>query len=92
VQDADPAAALRRFVGNASWARWEAPLDAEVVGDAATKAAMQKAWANRRNWPDGMRRYVASLYEAEPDAWERVASFLDATRTAARRLDRPAPP
>ncbi len=125
-RDGEPASALRRFVGNASRARWEAKrktmastaprapdrvstsrlalfreieaaldrdpsgadgrplaarwdalLDAEAGGDAGTKAAIQKAWSNRRNWPDGMRRYVASLYDTEPDAWERVAMFLD---------------
>src|SRR5712692_4126430 len=125
THDDEPAAALRRFVGESSWARWEAKrakaastaprapdrisvsrlalfreiataldrdpsgeaarplvarwdalLDAETGGDAETKAAMRKAWADRRNWPDGMRRYVASLYDAEPDAWERVAAFV----------------
>jgi hypothetical protein len=24
-----------------------------------------------------MRRYVASLYDAEPAAWERVADFIE---------------
>jgi DNA-binding transcriptional MerR regulator len=134
-RDGDPASALRRFVANASWtkweakrktmastvprapdrasasrlalfreidaaldrdpsgqaarplaARWDALLETEACGDRATKAALQNAWANRRIWPDGVRRYVASLYDAQPDAWERVAAFLDAaaTRTAAR--------
>src|SRR5258706_125152 len=83
--------------------RWDALLDAEACGDAATKAALQKAWANRRIWPDGVRRYVASLYDVEPDEWERVAAFLDvslkadaapaaSTRIAVRSTDRPAPP
>ena len=125
TRDDEPATALRRFVGDASWARWEAKrekaaptaprapdrvsasrltlfqeistaldrdpsgesarplvarwdalLDAETGGDVATSAAMRNAWANRGNWPDGMRRYVASLYEAEADEWERVAAFV----------------
>ena len=29
-------------------------------------------------WPDGVKRYVASMYEMEPDVWERVAEFIDA--------------
>jgi DNA-binding transcriptional MerR regulator len=58
-------------------ARWEAMLDREVGGDVDTLAAMRKAWANWRNWPDGMRRYVASLFDAEPSALERVAAFID---------------
>jgi len=53
-------------------------IDGDAGGDAGTRAAVMQAWANRSHWPEGMRRYVASLYEMEPDAWERVAAFLEA--------------
>jgi DNA-binding transcriptional MerR regulator len=33
---------------------------------------------SRARWPAGMRRYVASLYDASPDTFERVAAFVEA--------------
>jgi len=35
------------------------------------------AWRSRAAWPAGLRRYIASCYEMEPDAWERVVGFID---------------
>ena len=35
------------------------------------------AWSRRAAWPGGLRRYVASCYEMEPDVWERVVAFID---------------
>ena len=35
------------------------------------------AWSRRAAWPAGLRRYVASCYEMEPDDWERVVGFID---------------
>src|SRR5262245_15723902 len=128
---ADPAAALRRFVMNASWERWEqkrreagqgvsrppdrvsasrrelfhdvaaalgggaisadaarslrarwnALVDAETEGNADMRRALERAWKVRPHWPDGVRRYVASMYEMEPEAWEQVADFLDGSRS-----------
>jgi DNA-binding transcriptional MerR regulator len=74
--DRDPAGAAARPL----LARWDAMLDQETGGDVDTKTAMRKAWANWRNWPDGMRRYVASLYATEPAALERVAEFIVSAR------------
>jgi len=42
-----------------------------------TDAGTREGWRRRREWPAGMRAYVASLFEASPDAFERVAAFLD---------------
>ena len=39
------------------------------------------AWSRRAVWPDGLRRYAASCYEMEPDAWERVVGFIDSHGT-----------
>jgi len=61
-------------------ASWDALLDRETGGDADMNARRRRSWAGRRRWPDGMRRYVASLYETEPSAWERVADFIDDAR------------
>jgi DNA-binding transcriptional MerR regulator len=37
-----------------------------------------EALRNRLNWPSGMRRYVASLYETTPEVWEQVVAFIEA--------------
>jgi hypothetical protein len=75
------AAALNRDPSGASAAplaaEWNALLEREADGDAETIAAQRRAWARRHRWPDGMRRYVASLYDTEPAVWERVAAFID---------------
>lgn len=58
-------------------ARWDALVDAETDGNADMRRAVERAWKLRPHWPDGVRRYVASMYEMDPDVWERVAAFLD---------------
>ena len=30
---------------------------------------------------DGMKRYIASLYEMDVDTWQRVTDFIDRTRS-----------
>jgi hypothetical protein len=47
--------------------RWLALLEHETGGDPEIKSDMARAWANRRRWPAGMRQYVASLYETDPE-------------------------
>jgi len=56
--------------------RWNALLEAEAEGNPETIAAMRKISATRTKWPDGARRYVASLYDTDVDTWERVMRFL----------------
>ena len=127
-QDADPRAALQRFISGAAWDRWEAkrqrvaverppdrapasavalfheiaaaldhlrpsrqpptPPGGTEVANADTLHALlarsreiiapetREAWSRRGAWPGGLRRYVASCYEMEPDAWERVVGFI----------------
>ena len=58
--------------------RWDALLDAETCGHADVKAALARVLHLRTHWPDGVKRYVASMYEMEPETWERVAQFIDA--------------
>jgi DNA-binding transcriptional MerR regulator len=60
-------------------ARWDALLEAEADGNPQTIAAMRKISATRAKWPDGARRWVASLYDTDVDTWERIASFLEKT-------------
>jgi DNA-binding transcriptional MerR regulator len=62
-------------------ARWRALLDAETGGDEEIKRDMTEAFARRRNWPAGMRRYMASLYELDVDTWERVTDFIERAAT-----------
>jgi len=133
-EDADPRAALRRFMAEAAWDRWEAkrqrvavarppdrapasaialfrdiasvldrgrrfPVGTEVAGGDGgysrgrrSRALLARshtviapetrdAWRRRAGWPSGLRRYVASCYEMEPDVWERVVSFIEAHGT-----------
>jgi len=35
------------------------------------------ALKNRAKWPSGMRRYAASLFDATPESWDRVVSFVE---------------
>jgi len=97
------AAALERDPSGASAVqlvtKWHELLEREADGDAETAAAKRHAWSRRQHWPDGLRQYVASLYDADPIVWERVAAFIDAAGDrstvhsgAARRSDRPAQP
>ena len=58
--------------------RWDALLDAETCGHADVKAALARMLHLRAHWPDGVKRYVASMSEMEPDTWERVAQFIEA--------------
>lgn len=73
--------------------RWRALLDAETGGDEETKREMLDAWSRRGQWPEGMKRYFASLYELDVETWERVTDFLERAATIdmkhARRDDRP---
>ena len=71
--DSDPSGAAARPL----IARWHALIDAEADGDVTTAAYKKRAWAARHRWPEGMRRYVASVYDADPAAWERVADFIE---------------
>jgi DNA-binding transcriptional MerR regulator len=61
-------------------ARWDALVHEETGGDADTIARIRKGWENWRHYPDGMRRYVASLYGSEPAVLERVVEFIQRTR------------
>jgi DNA-binding transcriptional MerR regulator len=49
---------------------------AAVAFRSATDPEALRALQSRAEWPTGMRRYIASLYDATPDAWERVMNFL----------------
>jgi hypothetical protein len=58
-------------------ARWRALLEAETGGDEEITRDMLDAFSRRRQWPDGMKRYVASLYEVDVDTWRRVTDFIE---------------
>jgi hypothetical protein len=76
----DPAGpAARELV--ADWDEW---LVREANGDPETLRMMRLTVARRQAWPDGMRRYVASLVGATPKRWEEVADWLDRAREAHR--------
>jgi hypothetical protein len=61
--------------------RWEALIDAQSGGDARTRHEIHRAASRWRNWPDGMRRWVAHTYRMDVGTWERVMTLSDATST-----------
>lgn len=61
--------------------RWRALVDAETLGDEELRRDALDAFARRRQWPDGMRRYIASLYELDVDTWQRVTDFIERAAT-----------
>jgi MerR family transcriptional regulator, thiopeptide resistance regulator len=63
-------------------ARWRALLEAETGGDEEMTRDVLDAFSRRRQWPDGMKRYVASLYEVDVDTWQRVTDFIERAAAA----------
>jgi DNA-binding transcriptional MerR regulator len=61
-------------------ARWDAMAHQETGGDVDAIAAIRKGWSKWPSYPEGMRRYVASLYASEPDVLERVMEFIGRAR------------
>jgi DNA-binding transcriptional MerR regulator len=57
--------------------RWRALMDAQTGGDEEIKREMLEAFSRRRQWPNGMRRYIASLYDVDVDTWQRVTDFIE---------------
>src|SRR5262249_53229141 len=70
--DRDPSGASAQPLA----ARWDALIEAEAAGNPETIAALKKISAQGASWPDGARRYVASLYDTDVDTWERVIKFV----------------
>ena len=69
--------AMRDEAARALRARWDALLLAECDGNVDTMGRVKRIWSTRGTWPDGAVRYIASLCDANPATWERVAAFLD---------------
>lgn len=57
-------------------ARWRALVDAETGGDHETRRLTKDAVVGRGEWPDGMRAYVASLYDTDWETFDRVAAYV----------------
>jgi DNA-binding transcriptional MerR regulator len=79
--DRDPRGARARKLVD----EWNALLAREAGGDSTMPESKRQRWARRRNWPAGMRDYVASLYDMEWSAWERVAAFIDTVNLECHR-------
>jgi DNA-binding transcriptional MerR regulator len=78
VLDTDPKGpAAQRLVGC-----WRALLDEETGGDTQTNEEMLRAFHGRHNWPDGMTRYIASLYETDAATFRRVTDFIEEAAAA----------
>jgi MerR family transcriptional regulator, thiopeptide resistance regulator len=76
--DKDPAGAEGRELA----AAWHELLRREAADDAATIAALETVWRTQRQWPVGLRNYIASLHEVDADTWDRVVDFVDAASAA----------
>ena len=73
-------------------ARWETLLDVETNGDEDIKTDVA-AWVRRRDaWPDGMKRYIASLYATDAETWSRVTDFIEQALACKTSGDRPLHP
>jgi DNA-binding transcriptional MerR regulator len=57
--------------------RWQTLLDVESNGDEEIKTDLAAFVQSRHQWPDGMRRYIASLYAADEATWSRVTDFIE---------------
>jgi DNA-binding transcriptional MerR regulator len=57
--------------------RWNEMLARDAGGDAATLAALRRAWKRRDRWPEPMREYIAALYRTDVATWEGVAQVLE---------------
>ena len=71
--DRDPSGAAARPLAG----RWRGLVEAEADGNPQVIAALKQVAAMRGHWPDGARRYVASLYDADVDTWDRVMTFVE---------------
>ena len=77
IIDVDPGSAEAQAIVT----RWRALIEAETGGDEEIKRDMTEAFSRRRQWPAGMRRYMASLYELDLDTWQRVTDFIERAAT-----------
>ena len=66
-------------------ARWRGLIEAETLGDEELKRDALDAFSRRREWPNGMRRYIASLYELDVETWQRVTDFIERAATIDER-------
>jgi DNA-binding transcriptional MerR regulator len=64
-------------VAQALAVQWRELLERECGGDEETKADMRRAFRARQAWPTGMKRYFASLYDADLETWDRVTDFIE---------------
>jgi hypothetical protein len=76
----DVLSACGRIVGERSIGG-AALVEADTLGDEELKRDALDALSRRREWPDGMRRYIASLYELDVDTWQRVTDFIERAAT-----------
>jgi MerR family transcriptional regulator, thiopeptide resistance regulator len=78
--DMDPSSAEAQAMRT----RWDDLLERESEGDEEIKADMRKALQPRKQWPAGMKRYWAALYDTDVETWDRVVDFIDRTSRQTR--------
>jgi hypothetical protein len=63
----------------AAVSRWRDRINREAGGNPETIAELQTAWRRRRDWPAGLRQWIASLYSTDVETFDRVADFIERT-------------
>jgi DNA-binding transcriptional MerR regulator len=51
-------------------------------GDEEGAGKLATAWRTQRQWPVGLRNYIASLHNVTPETWDRVVDFINAAAQA----------
>ena len=58
-------------------ARWDKLQESDSGGHADVRAGWERAWADRRNWPDELKLKLASSLKLSPETFDQVADFLE---------------
>jgi MerR family transcriptional regulator, thiopeptide resistance regulator len=65
--------------------RWTKLLEIDSGGDPGIKAGVMKAFGDRRNWPNWLKRQMASTHQLSFESFDQVVEFLQKAVANARR-------
>jgi DNA-binding transcriptional MerR regulator len=58
-------------------ARWSALSESDSGGDADIRAGWEKCWADHKNWPESLKRKMASHVNMDVERFDKVAEFIE---------------
>jgi hypothetical protein len=64
-------------IGQALAARWLELRKFDSGGDAGIEEGIVKTWADRRNWPDILKRSMASTFQMDFATIDKVVEFIN---------------